>query len=255
MRLTVLGSAASYAGPGQACAGYLIESATTRVVFDFGNGALANLAKVADPESLDAVFITHGHPDHFLDVYALQSLLRYAPEGPAAPLALHVPDGLFERMQLLLSERGAREFAEAFVCRAIEPGEPVVVGDIAVTPVRVPHTDPTFALVAECDGARLVYTADTQAGTAVLTAARGAGLLLAEATLPEAYAGAAPHMTASEAGRLAAEAGARSLVLTHVWPTNDRERMRDAASAEYAGPVSIATELETYDIPSGGTTP
>ena len=51
----------------------------------------------------------------------------------------------------------------------------------------------------------------------------GADLLLAEATLPEAYAGAAPHMTASQAGELAREAGARALVLVHVWPTNDRD--------------------------------
>ena len=111
MRVTVLGSSASYAGPGQACSGYLVEHADVRVLMDCGNGVVANLAAVADPTTLDAVFITHEHPDHFLDIYALAALLRYAPQGPLAPLALWLPPGLFERMGCLLSERGRDELA------------------------------------------------------------------------------------------------------------------------------------------------
>ena len=79
MRLTVLGSSASYAGPGQASAGYLIEGGDARVLFDCGSGVLAKLQRVADPHGLDAIFITHGHPDHFVDLYGFQALLRYAP--------------------------------------------------------------------------------------------------------------------------------------------------------------------------------
>ena len=107
----------------------------------------------------------------------------------------------------------------------MSPAQPVTLGGLTVTPVAVEHTDPTFALIAEADGARLVYTSDTRPCGAVRRAAVGADLLLAEATLPEPYAGAAPHMTASQAGELARDAGARALVLTHVWPTNDRELM------------------------------
>lgn len=254
MRLTILGSSASYAGAGQACSGYLVEGDGAKVLFDIGNGVLANLAKVTDPAGIDAIFISHNHPDHYLDIYALQSLLRYAPEGPAEPIAVYLPEGLFERMQLLLSERGGREFAEAFVPTPLRPGVPVTVGDLTVTPHAVPHTDPTFAFVAETNGSRLVYTADTQPGEEALAAARGADLLLAEATLPEAYAGAAPHMTASQAGTLATEAGAGALVLTHVWPTNDRDRMREIAAAAFDGPVAVARELETHTVTPRGTT-
>lgn len=248
MRLTVLGSAASYAGAGEACSGYLVEGGGAKVLFDIGNGVLANLARVADPAGLDAIFISHGHPDHYVDIYALQSFLRYAPQGPAAPVALYLPEGLFDRMQLLLSERGAREFAEAFVPSPLIAGEAIPIGDLTVTAMSVPHTDPTFALVAQTDGSRLVYTADTQPGEAILSAASGADLLVAEATLPEGFEGAAPHMTASQAGKLAAEAGAGALVLTHVWPTNDRERMRLDAAAVYDGPIAVARELQTHDI-------
>lgn len=248
MRLTVLGSSASYAGPGQACSGYLVEGNGSRVLFDCGPGVLANLAQVCDPLTIDAVFITHNHPDHIVDLYALQAMLRYAPQGPSAPMQLWTPPELFERLACLLSDRGARELREAFDDHDLSACDPVTVKGLRVTPHPVVHTDPTFALVAEADGLRLCYTADTMPGAAVLSAARGSDLLLAEATLPQQYAGRAPHLTAAEAGALATDAGAGELVLTHVWPTNDRARMAAEAAALFSGPVSVATELATYEV-------
>jgi len=248
VRLTVLGSSASCAGAGQACAGHYVEAGGARILLDCGNGVLSNLGSVADPLGLDALFVTHNHPDHYADVYCLQSMLRYAPDGPRAPLAVYMPGDLFSRMQLLLSERGAREFAEAFVPVELVDGEPVFFGDVKVTPRLVEHTDPTFALIVEHEGARLVYTADTAACDGVFTAAAGADLLLSEATLPEQFADQSPHMTARQAGALAQEAGARELVLVHVWPTNDRALMAVHAAEVFDGPVTVAKEFDEFDI-------
>ena len=252
MRLTVLGSSASYAGAGQACAGHFVEAGGARVLFDCGNGVLANLAKLEDPIALDAVFITHNHIDHYADVFSLHAALRYAPEGPRGPMPLYLPAGLFERMKALLSGRGAAELEEAFVPIELANGVAVELGGLRVTPVAVEHTDPTFALVAEGDGARLVYTSDTRPCGAIYDAAAGADLLLAEATLPEEYQDAAPHMTATQAGELARTAGARSLALTHIWPTNDRALMARLAADAFGAPVVVASELVTFDIAPEG---
>jgi ribonuclease BN (tRNA processing enzyme) len=253
MRVTVLGSAASHAGPGEACSGHLIEGGGASVLFDCGNGVLSNLHRVADPYALDAVFITHNHPDHFVDLYSMQAMLRYAPEGPRAPVPLFMPQGLFERMQLLLSERGAEEFREAFHLTEFTHKERIQVGSLLVTPYSVNHTEPTFALVAEADGARVCYTADTAPGPWAVEAARGADLVLSEATLPEEYAGAAPHMTSAQAGALARDAGAERLVLVHIWPTNDRARMAKTAQEVFGGLVTVATELDTFEVIRKGT--
>jgi ribonuclease BN (tRNA processing enzyme) len=250
VRLTVLGSSASCAGPGQACAGHYLEAGGARVLFDCGNGVIANLGHLTDPAAIDAVFITHNHPDHYSDIYCLQSMLRYAPQGPIAPMALYVAGDLFERMQCLLSERGAKEFAEAFVPVRLEDGVTVEIGDLRVTPFEVVHTAPTFALRADVDGTCLCYTSDTSPCEQARRAAHEVDLLLAEATLPEPYAGAAPHMTASEAGRLASEAGARALALTHIWPTNDRISMASIAGEQFGGEVVVAQEFDTFDITS-----
>ncbi|TLM99218.1 MAG: MBL fold metallo-hydrolase [Actinobacteria bacterium] len=248
MRVTVLGSAASHAGKGEACAGHYVEGGDSRVLLDCGNGVLANLYKVADPYELDAVFITHNHPDHYCDLYSMQAMLRYAPSGPVPAMPVFMPAELFERMQLLLSERGAEEFREAFSFAALEDGVPVEVGLMTVTPHLVDHTDPTFSPRVEADGGTLVYTADTAPGARASAAAAGADLLLAEGTLPEEYAGVAPHLTAIQAGELAREAGASHLVLVHVWPTNDRELMAKTAAAAFKGRADVAAELDSFDV-------
>ncbi|MDA3937615.1 MAG: MBL fold metallo-hydrolase [Actinomycetota bacterium] len=248
MKLTEVGSSASYAGPGQACSGHLVQEGDTNVLLDCGNGALANLAHVIDPIELDAVFITHEHPDHFLDVYALWAMLNYAPQGPAGPIDLIVPAGLGDTMKGLLGDRGRSDFDAAFRVRALVPGETIQVGRLAITPHQVEHTDASFALAVQGATSRMCYTSDTAATDPVRQAAQGCDLLLAEATLPEEYAGRAPHMTARQAAEIARDAGAGQLVLTHIWPTNDRIALARDAKSVFSGPVHVAREMDEFQI-------
>ncbi|MBI5231587.1 MAG: MBL fold metallo-hydrolase [Coriobacteriales bacterium] len=248
MRLTVLGSSASYAGPGQACSGHLVQAECSSILLDCGNGVIANLASIMDPARLDAIFVTHEHTDHWVDIYALQALLRYGPDGPAAPIGLFLPEGLFERMQAPLNKRGAEELAEAFVVHHLVDGVEVMAGDCVVTPRRVDHVYPTFAIEVQGDGARLVYGADTAPGDAILEVARGADLLIAEATLPDRYADAAPHMTPRQAGELGRAAGASQLVLSHLWPSIDREEAAVQATEAFGAPASVAREFDAFEV-------
>jgi ribonuclease BN (tRNA processing enzyme) len=248
MRLTVLGSSASYMGPRRACAGHYLEAGGARVLFDCGNGVLSNLAQIEDPTALDAVFVTHNHIDHYADIYALHGALQFAPDGPRGPLPLYAPPGLAEVMKRILSERGAASFDEAFVATPLESAVPITIGELTITPIAVEHTDPTFALCAEADGAKLTYTSDTAPCGGVYDAANCADLLLAEATLPEEYAGQAPHLTARQAGEIAKAAQVRALALTHIWPTNDRELMAHIASVAFGAPAVVADEFDVFEI-------
>lgn len=250
MRLTILGSSASYAGSGQACSGTLIQSGETSVLLDCGNGVLSMLAQVIDPLLLDAVVITHAHVDHFADLYSLQALLRYAPTGPAPVLPLYAPSGFLERMGALLSESGRRELAQAFAVEDLAECATIKVGDVWITPHHVDHIKPTFALVAEeiSTGRCICYTSDTAPGKAVERAASGVHMLLAEATLPQQYAGRVPHMTAREAAQLASHVDAERLVLTHIWPTTDREVIFREAAKVFSGSVTVAKELDSFSV-------
>jgi len=248
VRLTVLGSAASYPDAGRACAGHLVSSGPAAVLLDCGNGTLSNLGTLMDPTRLAAVFISHAHIDHFADIYALQAALRYAPDGPVPPLPLYLPAGLFERMGAVLTEHGARELSEAFQVHELEADRAVSIGDLTITPRQVDHVDDTFALVVDEGALRLCYTSDTRFGPAAIGAAEGAGVLLAEATLPPPFEGRAPHMTPAEAGDLAATVGAHTLILTHLWPTVDRAMAGADARKAFGGRVIVADELESLDI-------
>jgi ribonuclease BN (tRNA processing enzyme) len=246
--LTILGSSASFPGPGRACAGYLVSSGGTHVALDLGNGTLANLSIATDPYALDAVCVSHLHPDHFLDLFALMAMIRYAPEGARRPMALFAPEGLRERMGDLMSSHGRRDLDEAFSWSTLREGQPFQIGTLTMTPLAVEHDGPTFALRAQADGRTLLYTSDSRYSDPVRQAATGCDLLLAEATLPETYAGRAPHMTPAEAGHLATEAGASTLVLTHLWPTVPRGDILDGATATFAGHVMLAEELAAFEV-------
>ncbi len=248
MRLTVLGSGASYPGAAHACASYLVEHDGTAVLLDCGNGSLANLARLMDPVALDAVFITHGHVDHFADVFALQAALRWAPEGPCPPRALYLPDGLFERMCGVLTPRGAEDLVAAFDARPLRAAEAVTVGSLTVTPFEVDHIAPTFALRVDDGASSLCYTSDTAPGPSVTRAVSGARAIIADTTLPPAYEGRAPHLSAAQAGELAVAAGADTLVLSHMWPTVDRDEARARATEAFGGRVIVAEELASIDI-------
>src|ERR1043165_4257898 len=78
IEITVLGCSGSYGAPaGGACSGYLVRAGGTTIWLDCGNGSFANLQQHARVEDLDAVVISHGHPDHCVDIYGLHVLYKY----------------------------------------------------------------------------------------------------------------------------------------------------------------------------------
>jgi ribonuclease BN (tRNA processing enzyme) len=248
MHLTVLGSSASWAGAGRACAGHLVVAGGTSVLLDCGNGSLANAASHTDVTALDAVFVSHTHPDHWADLYSLLAALRFAPGGPVGRLPLHLPEGLFERMSAPLSDHGREAFAAAFEPTRLVDGAPVSIGRIDITPRLVDHDGLSFGFRVEAEGSRLCYTGDTRYGDLARVAAAGCDVLLADCTLPTSYEGLAPHMTPGEAGRLAAESGARTLVLTHIWPTAGREELLADATSTFRGEILLAEESMSIDL-------
>ena len=95
MRLTVLGSAGTYPVSGRPGSGYLIEQDGTRVWCDAGPGTLVALP--VDVTSLDAIFVSHRHPDHCLDVIIAAHLFAYGP-APRFGVPLYGPESALESL-------------------------------------------------------------------------------------------------------------------------------------------------------------
>jgi ribonuclease BN (tRNA processing enzyme) len=235
VELTVLGCSGSFGGPRKgACSGYLVRSGATSIWVDCGNGTFSHLQRHLAVEELSAVVLTHGHPDHCVDIYGLHVLLRYALEREGLPV--YAPEGL-EKFLLSL----VHDWGNTFDWRVIGDGDATTVGDIDLRFSRTDHPPPTYAVEAASDGRRMIYTADTGPGWSVDAFAPGADLVLSEATYLHAHRPAPIHLSAHEAGAAARDAEARRLILTHLWPLLDPAAAAAEGSAAFGGPVTIAT--------------
>lgn len=243
MELTVLGAHGTWPEAGGATTGYLLSHEGHRVWLDLGTGTMANLLRHIGVLDVDAVVISHRHPDHLLDLYPFFYSRLIHPDHPLG-LPLYLPPGAFEHIRALLSDEGGDDLSLVFDVRTVEPGESFQTGPFRIATAPMEHPVPTLGMRIESDGAVLAYTADTGPTDEVVRLARGADLLLSEATWLSRPAGAAPiHMTPGEAGGHAARSGAGRLVMTHVrWNTSEPGVGLEQAAAVFDGPVSVAEQ-------------
>ena len=245
MDLTILGCGGTWPGKGGACSGYLVREDGFNLWIDLGTGTLANLQRTIDLLDVDAVIVSHAHPDHFVDLYPYFYARLFDPSHPSA-LPLFTPPGAFDRIASLLSGSGAGidNMRRVFDARTVEPGEQFRAGPFTVRTQPMCHTVPTLGMRLEgSDGATLAYSADTGPTDELVDLAWHTDLLLSEATMGAEQQSRDPiHLTGRQAGEHAARAGTGRLVLTHLWPSTDRDRVRLEAASAYDGPLELAAE-------------
>ena len=245
LSLTVLGCSGSYPGPAAACSGYLVRSEGTVIWVDAGSGTMANLQRHVALDAIDAVVLTHEHPDHWADIDGFQVALAYDLDRSGLPV--FAPDSVRERTYAFNKP--------ALDWRPTTDGSTATVGDIDLQFARTDHEPETLAVGFRCGDKSLAYTADTGPRWSLDALGSGFDLVLAEATFLEAQArsiveaeGRISHLDGGQAGALARAAGAKRLLLTHFWPGNDREQTRAEAEASFGAPVEIAKENEEYRL-------
>lgn len=226
-----------------------MEARGWKILLDLGHGVLSRLLLWADVYQLGAVVLSHLHPDHVADLPALRVALRWGRRPPEAKGRVRVLGPA--ATPAYLAYVAGEEALEEFEFQAVREGETVELEGLRLSFARTDHPVETYAVRVEGHDGVLAYTADTAFAPSVAELARGADLLLAEATLQEKYrdrAAAVGHMTGSQAGELAQLAGARKLLLTHFFPTTDPEESCRAAQKAFAGVVEFAQEGRTYDV-------
>jgi len=239
MRLTVLGGCGAWPEAGQACSGFLVEHDGFRLLIDPGYATLPRLLTVADAAEVDAVLVSHGHPDHCADLNPLLRARAMRDEPPPA-LPVFAPPGALGPV-LALDRPGSLD--DAIAVREFAPGDRLEVGPFGVRSWLLPHWLPNAGLRLDADGQVLAYTGDSGPSPLLAELARGAGVFLAEATRPwQVEGGSARYLSsARQAGAVAREAGAGRLVLTHLWPGTDPDEAVRAAAASYPGEITVAS--------------
>lgn len=235
--LTVLGADGSYPGPGGACSGYLLRADGFSTWMDAGPGTLANLQLHVGLADLDAVVLSHEHPDHWADLEGLYVALRYFVGRQEVPV--YAPDGLRDLMS------GERDDG-TFDWHIIKDGMSADIGPARWTWSRTDHPVETLASRVEAQGRALGYSADTGPHWQFSSLGAGLDLALIEATTPSEAEGSWHHLSARQAGAAAGAAGAGRLVITHLAPPLDRDKARREASEAFGGEVDVAAIGKTW---------
>ncbi|MFB9902760.1 MBL fold metallo-hydrolase [Allokutzneria oryzae] len=239
MRLTVLGGCGAWPDAGQACSGYLVEHEGFRLLVDPGYAVVPRLLELVEAAQVDAVLVSHGHPDHCADLNPLLRARIYAQEPPP-PLPLYALPGSVEHVLAL--DAGPR-MARSFTSKDFEAGDSFDIGPFQVDSWLLPHWVPNAGLRLTAGGRTLAYTGDTGPSESLVELARGADAFLAEATYPDRVPNdsASYLSSAAQAAAYATRADAGRLLLTHLWPGVEPCQALAAARGGYAGEVRVAT--------------
>lgn len=240
LAVTVLGCDGSYPGRGGACSGYLVEGGGTRVWLDTGNGTMAHLQQHCRPDDVDAIVITHEHPDHWADLEGFYVWARYAGDRRGVPV--YTTRGVTTATQ-------HPDMAPWLDWRVVGDGDAVTIGGLSLRFSRTDHGPETLAVRVEGEGRVLGYSADSGPGWSLAALGPGLDLALCEATFLSDQEGKVPgHMSARQAGASARAAGARRLVLTHLWPSLDPAAAAVEGSDAFGAVVSVARLHERYEV-------
>jgi ribonuclease BN (tRNA processing enzyme) len=257
VRFTVLGKSPAWQDAGGACSSYLVEEGEYRLLVDCGNGAFAKLRQQLPYSQVDEVLISHMHADHVSDLVPFAFARKYGlpPDPSRARPRLWLPPAGAAMMRAMVALPGSDGLIDdAFDVAEYEPNATLALGPLGVALHEVPHYVLTHAIgLTAPGGGRLVYGADCRAGSELEAAARGADVLIAEATLPWPDPAGTPerdrgHMSAGEAAAVAQRAGVGRLVLTHISDQLDSERALTAAREEFDGPVELAAEGSAWEL-------
>jgi ribonuclease BN (tRNA processing enzyme) len=236
--LDVLGAGPAYTDRiGSAGAAYLLRAEGTAIVLDLGQGAFPRLAAQVEPSTVDAIVVSHLHPDHFIDLIALRHYLRWQFQPPRRVRVI-AAKGLAHRLDAVHDEPG---FAAASL--DIEPLAPgsFEIGAIGVEARRVTHTVNSYAFrVSSGPGPGLVYSGDCGRAEDLDPLIRPGDALLCEVSFgPGPAPHDAGHLDGRSVGELAARCRPGRVLLTHLQMGFDPIATVESVARSYPGPVDL----------------
>jgi len=246
LSVTPLGTISTYCYENKNCPGFLVEYENNKILLDSGNGILKNMNLPNDFNNLSIV-ISHLHPDHYGELlsiaqtsyvfhklgYIENRIKVYIPEGDVVKITEDYDDidgwsasryrtkNLIDFDYLLSLEKTS--FLEFL---PYKQSDVLKFDDLVVSFSRNPHPLITYSTKLETKETKLVYSSDTGfKGNSLEEFAKGADLLICESTfLRGQIKGEDNHLFAYEAGKIARSANVQKLLLTHFWPSIDKEK-------------------------------
>ena len=249
MRLTVLGSGGAVPHPRRRPPAYLLQQGDWNLLLDAGPGTLSTVAALGlRPADLDAVLITHLHPDHSMDLVPLLFHRSWAPEDAVGPgLTLAGPPGfraeLSEWLEAVYPPALSGTNEDLQWLEIADGG--ALLGPWQVEPVRALHRQSAASeskgYRIEGDQGLLGYTGDTGPHDGLRRLLEPHGCLLCECGSPEGL-DMPSHMTPSRIRHLVDTCPPALTLLTHIHEAYDRLPLPGPAFDGYGGRVQVAED-------------
>ncbi|MEN8114475.1 MAG: MBL fold metallo-hydrolase [Actinomycetota bacterium] len=248
-RLTVLGSSGGTPTRTNPASGYLLQTEGMAFWLDAGTGTFMELARHVDPGTLEGVILSHIHVDHCTDIFGLYGYLGFGPSGEI-PIPVLVPPGAAEHLAAFARAGEEHVFHTVLDLVEVDAGATVKIDDVSISFGDAVHPVPALVTRVDTPDGSVVYSGDTGPGSDLQSMAQGADLLLCEASIAgERDERSYPyHLTAHEAGRLAHEAGVRTLVVTHLASGLDPDVALAEAGIEFGGEILYAAPGSEFTI-------
>ncbi len=216
MQVTVLGSSAWFATLDRACSGYLVDIGSCRIWLDCGAGTWRNLLDHTDYRKLGGIVLTHRHPDHVSDVFQAFHARQYGGSEPMDPIPVWAPQETIDRIAGYYKEAD-----QGFQITPIAAGDSLEIAGATFSLVQMAHPPETVGVRIESGGRVFAYSADTGPDADFDALAGNADVFMCEATLQDSDELWEGHLSATQAGEIAARVGVRNLALTHLPPDRD----------------------------------
>lgn len=243
MRLTILGSGTAAPLLDRNCAGYLVEADREKLLLDSGAGTIRRLLELkANLFDINHVFYTHLHNDHINDLGAIIWSNNYG--------------GIRKKSLNLYGPKGFKQYCRILVDKLLKPSKinfrinveelekaTIKIGNILIKTHPTRHSKITRSITyrIEHKNKSLVYTGDTEYCSEAINAARNADYLLIECSLPDGKS-VEGHLTPSLAGRIAAKAYVKNLILTHFYPEVLKTNIKKQCAKEFNDRIILAKD-------------
>jgi ribonuclease BN (tRNA processing enzyme) len=250
VKITILGSGTNI-HPTRAAAGYLFFT-DRPILLDLGPRTLSNLLQTpVDRHTIQHILFTHYHADHFSDFipYYFDAVCQSKFVAVRPGLTIYGPPGTKRLFQTIFRTFPSFSDAAFRVTLTEVNREPFTIGETRVTPWPMVHSDQQVCLGyrLEYGGRTAAFSGDAVAGPHLISLCQNVDLAILDCSFASSHPGAA-HMHAEECGKIAQQAGAKRLVLSHFYQDADRSNVVAQARRFFSGPVIKAKDLLTLQV-------
>ncbi len=257
VELLVLGTGGATATSERDNTSFLLKAGRTKLLIDCPGSIIHKLKKAGEnPAELNAVLLTHVHPDH---IYGLPSLVHslMLNEMELSFYGSEETTRFGEKMLDLFDLRQPKIRCRAnFV--ALQPGKEEVIGDglrLRATPTPHHSSSLAFRLSFERDNQTWLFSGDTPPHPPLWEEARTVDVLVHEASAPRRFFEAYPelrrmHTDSFELGRLATEAGVRRLIPCHFFGEVDfsLDEVEAEIRQNYRGELFLPHDFDRWSL-------